>query len=188
MNSQQWIGEMEAVRSETYRLGQELASEWTTRADIAELFALDDEMQRHKRIVNAIAQQLRALLFQPLLVENGGAIMRPEESNTDLTNLTAGFRLRYAQKTVVPNERALVEALLEFNGGDLGIISTGSQGALAATPWKVGFIRERVDHKLIFQRDVTHDRDGNPVEPAVEPISEYQKQLGAKRRKGTGHD
>jgi len=188
MNTQQWIVEMEAVRAETYRLGQEIASEWTTRASHADLFTLDDEMQRLKRLVTALAQQLRALLFQPLLVENGGAIMRPEGSNADLTNLTAGFRLRYAQKTVVPNERALVEALLEFNGGDLGIISTGSQGALAATPWKVGFIRERVDPKLIFQRDVTHDRDGNPVEPAVEPISEYQKQLGAKRRKGTNDE
>lgn len=177
-----WIAQLQSMTEKLWAHHQDLHNPWSAELGAAERFEIDDRIHRLKRQVTAMASASRELMFRELLVENGNALMRPEESRPPGDgNFTAGFRLKYAQATVVRDERKLVEALLDFNGGDIGIIASGSTGALVASPWKYAFVRERVsDPNLIVRRDVTHEADGTPIDPTVEPISSFV----ANQRKG----
>jgi hypothetical protein len=185
MNSESWIARVAQVRATLWDLYLDSQNDWTARLEKADRFAMDDEMQTAKRQVGAMAQSVRNLLFSDLLIAGGAPIMRDvDDPKRELASwqAVAGFRLRYPRKIVVPDERRLVEALLEHSGGDIGIISTGATGALAASPWKIGFIRARVDHSLIESREQRTDSEGAPIEPSLEVITQF-----AASKKGDEH-
>lgn len=171
----EWVAQLTHIAEELWAHHQDLHNPWSAELGAGERFDIDDRIQRLKRQVTAMASATRELMFRDLLVENGAALMRPEEAiPPGGATYTAGFRLKYPTVTIVPDERRLVDELLEFNGGDIGIISSGSTGALVASPWKYAFVRERVSSpNLIVRKDVKVDRDGNPVEPSVEAISSF---------------
>lgn len=171
----EWVAQLSYIADDLWAHHQDLHNAWSAELGASERFDIDDRVQRLKRQVTAMASATRELMFRDLLVEEGAALMRPEEAIPPGDGTyTAGFRLKYPTVTLVPDERRLVDELLAFNGGDIGIISSGATGALVASPWKYAFVRERVsDPSLIVRRDVKVDRDGKPVEPSVEPISSF---------------